>query len=162
MVINGDDPELLFRLFDTVEPQNRPTGNKIKRGRPKKTPREMPPPRLILDNNPCIIQSITEKLFPKLTINRSCVSMHAVEKPVTVDDEYGCSLISEVEDYSTIGLYAFGGKSNLLEEDADTAEDNTNVTSSTPMISRMTSLSLPQLSINQDYSQLLTEVAAVL
>nr|XP_018670705.1 uncharacterized protein LOC100178849 [Ciona intestinalis] len=160
-IINGGDPDLLFRLFDSVEPQNRSVAIKNKRGRPKKTSREMPPPRLKLDNNPCIIQSITEKLFPKLTIDRGCISMHAADKSFNLEEDFG-SYVSDDKDYSAIGLYALSGQQGrVLDDEQETSDEHMHVMSPAAM-TRVTSLSLPQLSVNQDYSQMLSEVAAVL
>ena len=142
--------------------------------RPKRPPRILPSPKLTLDNNPCIMQSITEKLFPNLSIekrqskqrtrNQVAAMMLAPEKNLLLDPGVSSSnenlgeFDSHDNDLSQFGLLSFNSSSH---ED-DTPENRMEISSPTALAQGQEVLALPQLPLAQDYSQMLSDVAAFL
>ena len=145
--------------------------------RPKRPPKILPSPKLTLDNNPCIMQSITEKLFPNLSIekrhikqrhfqNQAVAGMMLSSDKNLVDDTAGVSFSigdstdfdNRDKDLSQFGLLSFSSSS--YEEEV--TDNRMEIASPAPQAQRHEVLALPQLPLAQDYSQMLSDVAAVL
>lgn len=177
-IIRTGDTDLLWRLFDKVEAKQNQTGIRAKRGRPKRTSYcAMPPPRRALNDNPCIINSITEKLFPKLTLDHR----HPIAAMVTSSSlatRQAVEVTTEDSNTKSVATSKPGGSETALNSSMFPAEEDASGTSAafppevamemTPsspsptLQPKPSPISLPQLVMQKDYSQLLNELAAVL
>jgi len=157
--------------------------------RPKRQPRAMPPPRLKLDNNPCIIESITEKLFPKLTLDRrsfgagpsrtASLSSLAVAHANSEGMAAKLALAPELDNLVCFNANSNNNTASTVEaalkdqssasfglmtftgtDATDHGEVAMDVTSMSYATPRPDAFALPP--VTHDYPQMLTEVAAIL
>ena len=121
------------------------------------------------------MQSITEKLFPNLSIEKRHPKQRSGRNPISTvvltteknsvnSAEDGIPLGSSNYDFdvhendlSQFGLLSFNS-SSYEDDGADVAMEITSPTTT----QRQEVLALPQLPLSQDYSQMLSDVAAVL
>lgn len=143
-------------------------------------------PRHVLNDNPCIMNSITEKLFPKLTLDHR-YPIHATmvnQSPVMTAilpnraniDAGSVDNVSKSSAVTTGRIAGIASECNissamLCSEDdspnsslafAEATLDMATSSSSPPPQSRPSPILFPQLVTTKEYSQMLNELAAVL
>ncbi|XP_042874589.1 uncharacterized protein LOC122254786 isoform X2 [Penaeus japonicus] len=64
-ILKVGNTELLFSLFDSVEQGDRKKVAVVRRGRPKKPPSTVLP-RVLRDEDPCLVSAVTESILPLL------------------------------------------------------------------------------------------------
>lgn len=181
-IIRTGDTDLLLRLFDKVEAKQNQTGIRAKRGRPKRPSYcTMPSSRRNNNDNPCIMNSITEKLFPKLSLgHRHHIAAMMTSSAMTASTVLPVRPLADATteesgpSHTTKTNNAMPQDSNLnmiLTEDISPssslnfgADVTMEMTSSSPSPTLQTKPSpiLPQLVMQKEYSHLLNELAAVL
>lgn len=120
------------------------------------------PPRRAGNQNPCIIESITEKLFPKLSLdNRQTLAALTRTLPRRTPAE----IIGQDVKLSNAGAGMVSTDELLLRRSEDgfnAMADARALSDSSPISVERPSRILPHLAPHKDYSQLLTELTAVL
>ena len=126
----------------------------------------VPPPRTN-GQNPCIIDSIADKLFPKLSLD----SKHTLATLTrTTSRRTPCEIVGQDAKLSSTGKITDEIEEfSLHHRDDDIVLSGLNQTSdsrassdASPMLMERPTRILPQLIPHKDYSQLLTELTAVL
>ena len=137
--------------------------------RPKRPPRILPSPKLTLDDNPYIMKSITENLFPNLSLEKrhhkhrgvkghSSTLLLGNDKVSLNSSSSHCEAENPDKDFSQFGFLSF----NSSNYNTDEVGFDSQVEMSSPTNQRQEFLALPHLPYSQDYSQMLSDVAAVL
>lgn len=83
VVASNADTELLFSLFDHLESNKIDEKLIVRRGRPKKSTSDKvpPPPSRSMEEDPCIVDDLANKLFPDLSLhqkNKSVIPNYAM------------------------------------------------------------------------------------
>nr|XP_039250513.1 nucleolar and coiled-body phosphoprotein 1-like [Styela clava] len=182
-IIRTGDTDLLLRLFDKVEAkQQNQTGIRAKRGRPKRPSYcTMTTSRRNHNDNPCIMNSITEKLFPKLSLgHRHPIAAMMTSSAIAASAALPLRSVSDATTeeptqshatkFNGSGPQDFNSAMFLTEDDSPSSSLNfgTEVamemssSSPSPTLQPKPSPILPQLVMQKEYSHLLNELAAVL